>query len=70
MLTQLMEALPSYRHEALRAQLSLLDTAASRSFTDEWDRKAASTGDYQGLGGARATLGTGLVVAPIPPACS
>lgn len=54
MLEQLIEALPAHRHEPLRAQLSLLEDAANRSFPNAWDREAASVGDYQGLGGSRA----------------
>lgn len=55
MLIQLIEALPEYRHEPLKNQLLLLDEAATRNFTNELDRQAACTGDYQGMGGARTT---------------
>jgi uncharacterized membrane protein len=56
MLEDLVESLPADRHGPLRVQLSLLEEAASRNFPDAWDRQAAGVGDYQGLGGSRATV--------------
>lgn len=52
MLEHLIEALPEERRPALRQELTLLGSAVQRGFQDEEDRKLATVGDCQGVGGS------------------
>lgn len=52
MLEHLIERLPPERAPALRREIALLDLAVARCFPDEIDRRRASVGDVQGLGGS------------------
>jgi uncharacterized membrane protein len=52
MLEHLIDRLPEARAAALRRELDLLENSVLRSFADVEDRRRASTGDVQGLGGS------------------
>lgn len=52
MLEHLIDRLPEERAPALREELALLEHAVVRSFADGEDRRRASVGDLQGLGGS------------------
>jgi uncharacterized membrane protein len=53
LLENLIEVLPAQRTPPLREQLTLLDRAVERGFSDSEDRELARTADDQGIGGAR-----------------
>ncbi|MFO0844656.1 MAG: DUF2254 domain-containing protein [Gemmataceae bacterium] len=53
MLEHLIAALPEERRPALQAELDLLGSAVARGFQDEADRKLATVGDCQGVGGSK-----------------
>ena len=52
MLEHLVDCLPEDRAPALHEELVLLEHAVARSFTEGEDRRRASIGDLQGLGGS------------------
>lgn len=52
MLEHLLERLPPQRAAALRRELELLEHSVARSFPEADDRRRASVGDVQGLGGS------------------
>ncbi len=52
MLEHLIDRLPEERAPALREELALLEHAIARGFADGEDRRRASIGDLQGLGGS------------------
>ena len=52
MLEHLIEVLPEARRQPLDQELTLLGATINRSFGDEEDRRRASIGDFQGMGGS------------------
>jgi uncharacterized membrane protein len=50
LLDDLRESLPEFRRASVDAELALLDSAASRAFSDRGDQLAAAASDRQGLG--------------------
>jgi uncharacterized membrane protein len=52
MIEHLIDRLPTARTQALQAELMLLDQTVARNFPDLEERRRASTGDFQGLGGS------------------
>ncbi len=52
MLEHLIEVLPEARRQPLDQELALLGATINRSFDDEEDRRRASIGDFQGMGGS------------------
>jgi uncharacterized membrane protein len=51
LLDGLLDALPESRHTAVRAEISLLEQAIEREFTDPSHRAIARQADHQGIGG-------------------
>jgi uncharacterized membrane protein len=54
MLTDLLEHLPEQRAPEISAHLEMLDRVVTRTFIDPVERELAMSGDYKGVGGARA----------------
>lgn len=54
LLEHLIAALPAARWAPLQQELSLLNSAVTRKFPDEEDRRRAGVGDYQGVGGSES----------------
>jgi uncharacterized membrane protein len=54
LLEHLIDRLPAERAGALRRELAALENGAARAFIETEDRRRASFGDFQGLGGAAA----------------
>ena len=54
LLEHLIDRLPPERAGALRRELAALENGAARAFIETEDRRRASFGDFQGLGGAAA----------------
>lgn len=52
MLEHLIDRLPQSRAQELQLELGLLEQTVARSFPDAEDRRRASIGDFQGLGGS------------------
>ncbi|MFJ8072566.1 DUF2254 domain-containing protein [Streptomyces sp. NPDC096176] len=51
LLEGLLDTLPASHHDAVRAELTLLDASVRRHFADPAGRATAGTGDRQGIGG-------------------
>jgi uncharacterized membrane protein len=56
LLEHLIERLPEVRTAVLRRELDLLERGVARSFAEPEDRKRASKGDLQGLGGSSSRI--------------
>ena len=54
MLEHLIDNLPAARADALRRELTALESSIARTFVESEDRRRANFGDFQGLGGASA----------------
>jgi len=59
MIENLMFTLPAHRHDALRAELELLDRALQKQFPFEEDLALARTPDRQGIGGTTRSQSAG-----------
>jgi uncharacterized membrane protein len=55
LLEDLREVIPQYRRPAVDLRIALLDSAASRAFSDQSDRLAATAVDHLGLGATELT---------------